>query len=783
MICEIPMAGGRLVAVPAVHYRVAFAEAVNLACANPVTRPAAVAVELGDGAVREIVAWLRDLGLTERRGQAELPCMLGLVRPNRLIHPAPRFREQALRLQERHGLPLRKLPPEVLRRELHYASLSLICLSATDSIIEAIRSAVEWDLPLYGVDLDDFAHLDRKPVTIEDPLVAAGRIAEYAARNAAHAAECRDDTIDDRREQYMAARLRTVVARHGRVLFTGGLAHWDALVRLLAEHGPRLEDQATTGNVPVYERVIVDPALAIYQMDVFPDVTLQFEKRRRLPAGTAGRKINIRELVLERIESGYIGATNDGLSNRSARNLVSEFLAFLGNLSLVHQRTVPDLFLSLLAARTMVSTDFAESFGRALINGAMPWTRPEEHPGLRWISPLPSSGADRQLADHIRKTRLIAPAGASGPHFISSPDEDLPVEPSRAQTVMLEPFLPPPPGGGGEQHDHRNGVWPPCENLFYGTAYKAAEIALTHARQAAVEPFSGTLFDGIDCKATARAAARGDNRPYVRVRTVHRTAAPDSATTEPFVYIFGEGTAGQYAGADWGMTRGWDLLDGLIQEKYRERFGRVTRRYGHQFVAAIYFSEQRAPEARLAHCRGIAGVKLLWGAVAFGNPCLNAHQSARWVEEGLEVMVDHDFRRCPVIPGHYDFASFPAAFQARHGIQLDTDNWTDTLIRIAIQYARHRTVVIAPSYGVFSPHARMEARARGVSLDFHPLSHFSAERISAIRKQYFVHPLDDQATQWPADVVALLGGNSDAHIDLLPPFIRAQTIPLDGAPE
>lgn len=776
MICEIPVAGGRLAAVPAVHYRLAFAEAVNVVCANRATRPAAVAVELGSGAVREIVAWLRDLGLAAPRSRVELPCMLGLVRPNHLVHP--RFREQALRLQERHGLPLRNVPPEELRKELHFASLSLVCLSATDSIIEAIRSAVEWDLPVHGVDLEDFAHLDRKSATIEDPLAASDKIFEYVERNGSHAAQCRDDLIDGRREQYMAARLRAVVARYGRVLFTGGLSHWDALVRLLSFPGPVLADPAELGHPPNYERVIVDPALAIYQMDLFPDITLHFERNRTLPAATAARRINIRELVREKITEGYASTALGEISDRSARNRVSEFLTFLGNLCLMNQRSVPDLFLSLMAAKTIVSTDFAEAFGRALINGAMPWATPPEHPGLRYLSPLPMSGAERHLSSRIRKTQLVDQDGASGPHFIASPDDDLPVDPAAQQSVALEPFLPPPPEGGErEKSSGKTGIWPPCENLFYGTAYKAAEIALTHARQAAVEPFSGTLFDGIHSKATARAAARGDNRPYVRVRTIHRTSAPDRAIAEPFVYIFGECAAGRYSGAEWEMTLGWDTLGGFIQEKFRDRYNQVTRQYGDRFVAAIYFSERRATDPRLARCPHISSVKLHWGAVVFGNPCLNAHQSARWVEEGLDAMAEHGFRRCPVL-AYSDISSFQQAFHSRYAIQLDLDNWTDALIRIAIQYAQRRTVVIAPSYNVFSPHAKMEARARGVSLDFHPLSHFSAERISAVRKQYSVHPIDDEATQWPEEVIELLGEKSDAHLELLPEFIRKQTEPV-----
>lgn len=143
--------GHQLLAVPAVHYRAVFAEMVQLLCSSPETRPDAIAVELDPAAAAGIAAWFRDLSDGSR--PRPLPCMLGLIRENRRIHP--RYKKKVLELQETYGRLLHEIPQGVLFRELEYAPTSLLCLSPTDSIIEAIRSAVELQVPLYGIDLDD----------------------------------------------------------------------------------------------------------------------------------------------------------------------------------------------------------------------------------------------------------------------------------------------------------------------------------------------------------------------------------------------------------------------------------------------------------------------------------------------------------------------------------------------------------------------------------------------------------------------------------------------------
>jgi hypothetical protein len=160
-------------------------------------------------------------------------------------------------------------------------------------------------------------------------------------------------------------------------------------------------------------------------------------------------------------------------------------------------------------------------------------------------------------------------------------------------------------------------------------------------------------------------------------------------------------------------------------------------------------------------------VNLLWGSVAFGNPCLNIWQCARWLE-------DEGFNCCPAL--HYaSVDSLHRKYERSHGVELDWDEWAETLIRIAIPYARRRVLVMAADRSAITGRVRMEARKRQISIDVVPLTFIAAETVTAIRNQLSVYPLDADASQWPQGAIDLLG-SSDAYSELLPSWIRSQAV-------
>src|SRR3990172_7142353 len=87
----------------------------------------------------------------------------------------------------------------------------------------------------------------------------------------------------------MAARLKGLLQRHGRVLFTGGMAHWSRIEALLAAEGLRPSVKGLDMVAPMepggFRRAVIDPALAVAHMDI----TARYRARRCSRLSSAGR--------------------------------------------------------------------------------------------------------------------------------------------------------------------------------------------------------------------------------------------------------------------------------------------------------------------------------------------------------------------------------------------------------------------------------------------------------------------------------------------------------------
>jgi hypothetical protein len=751
MIPELTLSGRRLASIPAIHNRAVFADAVHRACRDDVNRPNAIAVELGPGAVKAVAAWFRDL-FGERNVTMELPCMLGLVRRNHLIHP--KHRAAVIRLQEEYGLPLAELPVSILWEHAGFANLSLLCLSPTDSMIEAIRSAVELGIPVFGVDLESCAHADRSRALIEDPLSAGANLSGYVDRNAPRCSQTGDRWVDGRREEVMASRLRLLMERYDHVVFTGGLGHWQRLRQRLVD--PKLRPAAAfpEGDADAYLRVLVDPIMAVRDMDVFPEISARYEVLRRQPLDSRDARLMYQGLLRDKL------AVADRVAERHERDRLIAFAQYLGNLCLVNQRQVPEVIDTVNAADAMVSSSFARRFGEELISKSIPWASREQHPDLPYLRAESLHPSEGKFSAPGTRARLVASNVQSPSFFVQRmrPEHD-----QRLPVNMESPFPPDAgennPGPASSQH----WVWPPCEHLLFGTGCQAIAEVITSAEGRRVEPFSGSLHEGVDSKATLRAFARGRGRVHVRVGSAQLQCRAQEELSEPVVYLFGSGTGARRP--SWRITEaGFDLAP-YVQD--RARYHDIVQHQGSVFVAQVAFCECGDPEPRLRPW--VYEVRHLWGAIGFGNPCANAVQGARWVESC-------DYARFPILRSG-DMSLLCGLYRDRHRLALDPGAWTSTLVRLALPYARHRVVVVAPDGYLLPPEIGFEARSRELQVEIVPTSFFSADRLAAIRKQYLVFSKNDNGLDFPEGIEAVLGQTSRAHIEILPSWMRAQLQP------
>ena len=750
MIPRLTIGGGELVAIPAVHNRSVFAERVNRACRDESTRPEAIAVELSQTAVNTVLMWLKELGVGTNPA-ARIPTMLGLVKSNRRIHP--RYREAALRLQELHGLPLHQLPPEILRKELHYSAVELLCISTTDSMIEAIRSAVELNIPVYGVDLGEVANPEHPPLMIQDPLMAQTGLSDYVNFNEERCDAHRDAFVDGRRELVMVAQLKRLLGQHRRVLFTGGLGHWYQLRRRLLDSAcaPAVGPLPPDGEQ--FNRVVVDPSLAIYQMDLFPGWTVAYEMVRQLPIAAPQRLMNYGELFRRE----FMAALAKG--EPKYRENAVHYLNYLNNLCLVQPCLVPNLFMALTTAEAMFSSAFANHLAEALVTLALPWAKPEDWPNLRYISNMPADTAGSGLSVPGQRGVLRGSNQRSQSFYLDHVSKS-----EHAQELQL-PLL---DNENNSSRKNRRGssacnwLWPPCESLMFGIAYEAANRSKRKQRSPSTEPFAGSLHNGVQVKATLRSFIRGQKQIQIKTDRPMSREAGAQARNEPTVFIFEPEISRE--GGRWDTFLAGNSTDLRLHTRNRAYFDQVVHQRGDAFIASVHFCAERepCPELRPHVCE----MRYLFGAVLFGQPALNPVQSALWLEESR-------YSACPILHRNYVPALFEY-YQQKHRLKLDDDNWPASLIRIALPYAKQSVTVIAPNSFRIPPRIIREATARRINLNFTPLSEFPSEQVQSIRNQYLVRPLDVDTLEYSKEIQAAFGESPRKHLELLPAHIRAQ---------
>jgi len=766
---KIDGVNSNIYAVPAVHFNMVFAHAVRKVFLKENSRPTAVAVELGPSAVANLLKWLRELSQENK----DLPRMLGLIRTNRFIHP--KYRRASLNLQQRFGKPLHEISPKILRHEINYSMVSLLCLSATDSIIEAIRCALEYKVDIYGIDLESFASCERPVIQIEDPIAAIKDLKSYIERNAKHSALSRDNIIDGRRERVMASKLKWLAKKHDKILFTGGLAHWDQICHLLCDPDLPYTNTLPPSDDKSYTRVIVDPAIAINHMDMLPEYTPYYENvRTSLNDNDLGSYLDISEKIHRKIAKVY-----QSISDTINDEHLHLFLRYLNNLSLLNQRIVPDLNCVLTAADITVSEIFAKKMVRKLTETSkINWLKPNAMLGLPYLRAVPLTTDESFLLKNCHKAELIFSDKRFGPFFFS---ERCNIQ--NENVINIDPFFDdhiPNLNNNYENQSNSNNnysnsksssnpwIWPPCEALFYGTAYSIAEHALTKSKNAASEPFTGEMHEGIDMKATLRAAISNKFNFHVKVSARGKPQSIREALQEPFVYIFQKPEKNRsMEGFNWQILIAGNRTEkDFNSEEVRQRFKDIKSEKGDRFVASVLFVEKlhKLPD-EAAKCKAIDRINFLWGGVAFGNPCLNDVQCIRWLDE-------NNFKCCPVLLND-DLDQLIKMYEKTHNILLDVNNWPETLIRIAIPYARRRVLLMSPDHSAVTQRVRMEARRHRISIDIVPLSFISSDRLIEIRNQYSIYPIDEEATQWPTEIIDLLGPSNN-HFKLLPSWIRKQ---------
>jgi hypothetical protein len=698
--------------VPSVHFRLAFVEEVNRVCSAE--RPDAVAVELGPQTAAAATAWLTELEVRPGGASMPLPCMLGLIKPNRRIRPG--YRAAAIRLQQWMGKELHELSPELLHQHLNYSAVSTLPLSSADSIIEAMRCALELNVPLYGIDLEDTAVRQQKEIMVQDPTLAADGFADYVTRNAEVAEEQRDEEIDSRRELAMAARLKGLSQKHRRIVFVCGLAHWRKLLTLLEtpDLRPAPYPQVSAQELNVFQRVVMHPMLAIYHLDTFPVFSETYEnERRRSASQPRARYGSSREwwphgVFLSMLEETYRKHFTDVSGEQLDRafedlEAKSDFEQLLRNFCTLRQRLTPDIYSSAVVAKGVMSEKFCDRLIQTFMD--IQWAPPRKFPDLPILAPSPLPAELARPNDTLRAELVYSDGQSSSGFFVQS----LPGRSGIPMNIPLawkwgdapQPQLRLPDGYTLE-------TWVPTEDLINAFLFQAVRLARQQSRGHKIEVFEGSLLDGVHMKTTLRSAARGEDRVYVRTDNRHLLSSDADIDGFPVVWIFRLNEAEE---PEWRFSG--DELERLSQLA-PEGWTAGLPKTGWMITSMAACIGAHDDETLSTPDYAVRSETIL-GKLSYWPQCCQK-RTAEWA-------VETALTRNPVCSGP-EFDALIQHYRERYGFEVGQFPWHVTLIRMAIPLAKKAVTVVAPDGYVLPGIVYKEAALKHIQLRSVPLSFF-----------------------------------------------------------
>jgi hypothetical protein len=305
-------------------------------------------------------------------------------------------------------------------------------------------------------------------------------------------------------------------------------------------------------------------------------------------------------------------------------------------------------------------------------------------------------------------------------------------------------------------------IWPPCESLIYGLGFKALEISNSNqSRFMNSELFDGSLQGGIDIRATSRSIIRGEQKLYVKkLASNQENSMADGLNPDPFIYIFPEPQ--NRRDCSWRFLQAGSNLSGFVKDI--DLFNRICNGDARIFVSSVSLEEYVVAPA---HYKALnPSISKIHGTVMFGNPCINAHQSAIWLESA-------NYKCCPIL-SEYGISGLLDYYSSNFNLKIDLSNWQESLIRMAIPFTKKSLTIIAPDSFQIPKQALIEAHRKRVSVNVVGFSNFAESLLEEARHLISVTTLDSFGLNFPPEAEIILGQPKETHFELLPPAMRKQ---------
>ncbi len=231
---------------------------------------------------------------------------------------------------------------------------SVLIMEGSDGILEAVRSANEFNIPVHYVD----------PLTLRYP-VFFDRIPEAYSLDAIGQTVFLNEVVrkhgfkfdggeeNENRERFIASRIQEAAREYKKVLFVGGMAHVPGILGFLAH--PQPLPLMKTGIKAAFNAPLHPDSLKKGFTEI-PRITEIYEKWRKSPAGTG--PVNRHELILDLMEKA--AAYYSSQTKQDVPEYVRMTWAkFLRKWLKTTGRLLPDMYHLVSAARSSLDEDFA----------------------------------------------------------------------------------------------------------------------------------------------------------------------------------------------------------------------------------------------------------------------------------------------------------------------------------------------------------------------------------------------------------------------------------------
>jgi hypothetical protein len=382
-------------------------------------------------------------------------------------------------------------------------------VSPCDGVVEAIRLALEYNIPLEFVDRNiEPGHLalrscQYEPDWSDDSLVLRLGAEPYlkSIKHRVSQPPNRTEPLDTWREFYIADRLRRLQPRYRRILFVCDAKLVDLIGELLESRGLQLPPEPKSDDFEVSTSIVKPTLDVILQyLDDFPSLVEVYEQNRRQRLAADFDKWSALLQVLFRGGRDAIDLRASARKYRTAVTLLRNLLENTGRIA----PSPSNVF-------QVFSSCFSSEFAQRVLHHLAAY-RPQ-----------------------VKITNL-APFMANQTDIVAlMPRDD-------TGTFVTRFCIPFPPAYSVARRLKKGGdyvmldfVWPPLKSFWNRMRKRAYEAVRGQSLQTRITNFRGSLESGIDIRRTMRSHYKGV--PQIFIKSRRRLARRVKATGEPTAWI------------------------------------------------------------------------------------------------------------------------------------------------------------------------------------------------------------------------------------------------------